>query len=330
MRYGFNALWMFASRGQQPDEPDMKMLDFMAVHGLNYIRFPTDYRFWTEGTNYAEPDEGVLTILDGYVEAARSRGLHVSLNLHRGPGYCINYNNLETYNLWVDREAQDGFVAIWTNFARRYSAIPASDLSFDLINEPPAVGQYQMTRGAHESIMRRAIEAIREVSPTRPITVDGLASGNIPMPELVDAGVTQSCRGYTPFPISHHKAAWADTEGLPDPVWPGLEWNGTRWDKEALRRHYRPWLEVESAGSPIHVGEFGCFNKTDDTVAMAWLRDLLSLYKEYRWGYAMWNFKGPFGVVEHGRPGSRYEIYKGYRIDRELFELFLSCRCSTT
>jgi endoglucanase len=59
---------------------------------------------------------------------------------------------------------------------------------------------------------------------------------------------------------------------------------------------------------------------------MAWFRDLFVLYHEYRWGYALWNFEGAFGVVEHGRPGAHYEEYRGYNVDRELFDLFLNSR----
>jgi succinyl-CoA synthetase alpha subunit len=33
------------------------------------------------------------------------------------------------------------------------------------------------------------------------------------------------------------------------------------------------------------------------------------------------NNRGPFGIVEHGRPGTSYEDYKGFRVDRRLLEL---------
>jgi len=341
MHYGFNALWMFVDFGKPAPPPDLKMLDFMAAHDLNFIRLPTDYRFWTAGTDYTRPDESVLRILDSYVDESRSRGLHVSLNLHRAPGYCVNQNDLESHNLWVDAEAQDGFAGIWAILAERYRSIPAEDLSFDLLNEPPPVGQYEMTRANHDAIIRRTIAAIRAVSPDRPITVDGLGYGNVPLPELADTGVTQSCRGYVPFALTHYGASWADTSAFPPPVWPGLEWADSTWAIESLRAHYEPWRDLESADAgtggskasdrgsaraAVHVGEFGCYNKTPNDVAMAWFRDLFALYHEYRWGYALWNFEGAFGVVEHGRPGARYEDYRGYKVDRELLGLFLDSR----
>jgi hypothetical protein len=40
----------------------------------------------------------------------------------------------------------------------------------------------------------------------------------------------------------------------------------------------------------------------------------------------MWNFKGPFGIIEHGRAGAKFEEYHGYPVDRALFELYLENR----
>lgn len=45
--YGFNMLYMFSCHGQIPDAVDDRELDFIAKHGFNFIRIPTDYRFWT-------------------------------------------------------------------------------------------------------------------------------------------------------------------------------------------------------------------------------------------------------------------------------------------
>ena len=52
------------------------------------------------------------------------------------------------------------------------------------------------------------------------------------------------------------------------------------------------WKPLEAKGVAIHVGEFGCFNKTPHDVALAWLGDCLSLWKEAGWGFAMWNLRG--------------------------------------
>jgi endoglucanase len=327
-RYGFNFQWMYVwQEGKKPEEADERALEFLAEMGFNFVRIPLDYRFWTDDFEYFQPDESVLAYLDSYLKACQERGIHLSINLHRAPGYCINRNDLERDNLWQDQLAQDAFIYQWEMFSKRYQGVPAEELSFDLVNEPPSVGQYGMSREIHASIMERTVNAIREIDPEREIVIDGLAGGNLAMPELTDLGVIHSGRGYQPMAVTHYLANWVeDCMKLPEPVYPGTKWSGYTWDKEALREYYQPWLEVQAEGVKVHIGEFGCYNRTPNQVALRWFKDLLSLYQEFSWGYSLWNFKGPFGVVEHGRPGAMYEMYHGFKVDRELLELLLENR----
>jgi hypothetical protein len=59
---------------------------------------------------------------------------------------------------------------------------------------------------------------------------------------------------------------------------------------------------------------------------MRWLTDLLGVYRDFGWGYALWQFRGPFGIVEHGRPGARTEWIGGYHVDRGMLDLLLENR----
>lgn len=330
-KYGFNFLWMFIwHEGQNPQEPNEKELDFVAEEGFNFVRVPTDYRYWIRDFDYHNPNEQVFEYIDSYLEACMERELHMCLNIHRAPGYCINRNDIEKHNLWLDSAAQEGFIFQWETFAKRYKGIPNQYLSFDLINEPPNIGQYGLTRENHADLMRRTAESIRAIDPERQIVIDGLGGGNIAMPELVDLGAVHSGRGYQPMAVTHYQASWwSDSADLPIPVYPGTNWAGTVWDKDTIRTYYEPWLAVQSQGVEVHIGEFGCYNKTPNDVALRWFSDLLSLYSEFGWGYSLWNFKGPFGIVEHGRPGVVYENYKGFKVDRELLEIYKAHRISS-
>jgi endoglucanase len=329
--YGFNFLWAYGwSEGRTPQPPDERALDFLAATGFNFVRIPTDYRFWIRDWDYFHPDEAVFEHYDGYLAACRARGFQMSLNLHRGPGYCINGNHLERHNLWTDAVAQDGFVFQWETFARRYTGVPNESLSFDLLNEPPSIGQYGLTREGHAALMRRAVAAIRAIDPEREIVIDGLGGGHLAMPELADLGVIHSGRGYQPMPVSHYKAGWWDgSTAAPAPEYPGQVWEGRIWDRESLADFYRPWREVEAAGARVHIGECGCYNKTPNDIALRWLSDLFGLFGEWGWGYALWNFAGDFGIVEHGRPGAVYERMQGYDVDRALLDLLIDNRTKT-
>jgi endoglucanase len=321
--FGFNFLWMY-NASHPPESADEKALDFIARRGFNFVRVPTNYWFWTRDFDYDHPDESVLAMIDGYLKAVSSRGMHLSLNLHRAPGYCINSPEKERHNLWTDAIAQEAFVATWERFARRYKGVPPDQLSFDLLNEPPEVGQRGFTREIHENLMRRTVAAIRAIDPTRMIVLDGIGGGHLAMPELADLGVVHSGRGYQPMPVSHFEANWwSGSKGLSSPVYPGTIWEGRVWDRQTLREFYQPWRDVQGQGVRVHIGEFGCHNRTPNDVALRWFEDLFSVFREFGWGYGLWNFEGQFGIVEHGRPGAVYEEIDGYRVDRQLLELML-------
>ncbi len=328
LHYGFNFLWMF-SRNQWnplPAEPNLAELDFVAEEGFNFVRIPTDYTFWTRDFDYTHPDEKILAYIDRYIDACRERGLHACLNIHRAPGYCINRPDLEKHNLWRDEEAQEGFLFLWRYFAEKYKGISSKELSFDLVNEPSnQPPTHPCTRDDHEALIRRTIAAIREIDPDREIEIDGFDGGGTALPELWDAGVIHSGRGYEPFPISHYKAEWVRWNGeWPTPQWPLPGGDGTYKDIDALRAYYQPWKEVEARGVQVHIGEFGCYNKIPNPVALAWLADLMKVFKENRWGYSLWNFKGSFGIIDHGRPDTKWEDYKGFKVDREMLEIYKS------
>ncbi len=321
--YGFNFLWMYVKRdeNQKPLKPNLNELDFIAKEGFNFVRIPTDYHFWTNGFNYTEIDESVIEYLDEYIKECNKRGLHVSLNIHRAPGYCINWPEREKHNLWKDKEAQDGFKFIWQYFAKRYKGISSKDLSFDLVNEPASIEPtHPCTREDHEKVIRSTISAIREIDPDRQIVIDGFDGGGSALPEMADLGdknVIHSGRGYEPFEITHHKAEWVSwMKGRELP-----EYKGGEESREHLREFYKPWREVQSKGVPVHIGEFGCYNKIHNDIALRWLADILSVYKQYGWGFSLWNFKGDFGVAEHGREGAVYEEIDGIKIDRKMLDL---------
>jgi hypothetical protein len=204
--------------------------------------------------------------------------------------------------------------------------VSGAQLSFDLVNEPPAIGQDGLTRENHAALIRRTVSAIRAIDPARPLVIDGLDGGNLAMPELADLGVTHSTRGYAPYPVSHWGATWWEGWRPGDaPRWPG-SLRGQGWTKDDLREFYAPWLAVERAGAQVHVGEFGCYRETPNADALRWLADLLELFHEFGWGFALWNFEGPFGIVDHGRPGARFEPRDGYLVDVDLLELLRAAR----
>jgi hypothetical protein len=325
MHYGFNFPWMFAPENGKPPTPvDRRALDFMAAQGFNYARFPLHYHFWSKPGVYALPDDQTAALIDGYVNESVARGIHAVINLHQAPGYSVSTarHATEIHNLWRDPEPQAAFIKYWEYFADRYRHLPANAVSFNLVNEPPAQGDREFTYVRHEALVRRTAAAIWAIDADRPIIVDGTHYGTAASTGLADLNVSQGVRGYLPIAVSHYGAPWEPSfASLPKPVWPGLVADGRVWDRRALRSLYEPWLKLEAMGVRVHVTEFGCFNVTPNDVAIRWLADLVGLWREFGWGWALWEFEGAFGIVEHGRPGACYEPLNGFNVDRELLEL---------
>ena len=324
--YGFNAQWAYTTTHMPAALPaDKRMLDFMAKYEFRFLRLPMDYRFWIDQIG-APINENFMKLLDSYIHESVSRGIHISINLHRAPGYCINGWEDEATNLWADAVAEDSFSFLWKTAAERYKGEHLDLLSFDLVNEPPDIGQRGFTRDIHQRVIRRITNEIHGIDPERTVVINGLAGGHLAMPELADLNVVHSGRGYQPMLVSHYQAEWwAGSKGMPVPTYP-CEYNGQWWDRAALWDFYAPWREVQAKGRPVHIGEFGCYRYTDNSVALAWFKDLFSIYKESGWGYSLWEFDGNFGIANHNRPGTKYENFEGLNVDRGLLDLMLESR----
>jgi endoglucanase len=310
---GFNLLDMFTmrSRGDFSEDDFRWIRDF----GFDFVRFPMCYRLWIEDGDDYKIHEPMLAKLDRAVELANTSGLHVSLNFHRGPGYSVNREFTEPHNLWKDKSALDAFCFHWQLMAKRYKGISRDKLSFDLINEPPSIGN-RMSRADHERVVRTTVKAIREINPDRIVIADGMSWGNEPAPELADLGIGQSTRAYQPMFISHSGASWVNSKDFPDPTWPG---HG--WDRKRLEQHYQKWADLAKMGVGVHCGEGGAYNKTPHKVVLAWLRDVLEILTGHGIGLAVWNFRGSFGILDSGRKDVEYEDFHGRKLDRKLLEL---------
>lgn len=275
-------------------------------------------------------DPKVLEEIDQLIFLAHKYHLHVSLNLHRGPGYCINAGFHEPFNLWKDKEAQDAFYFHWGMWAERYKNISPDKLSFDLLNEPAYIedmnDQYAKKGPVPGDIYRKvaqgASKVIHAITPDRIIVADGNGGGNSVIPELIDLNIAQSCRGYYPGLVSHYQASWVwkDPSKAPTPVWPGTI-DGKHYGRENLEEFYKPWIALLENGVGVHCGESGCYNKTPHGVFLAWFGDVTDILTQNGIGYALWNFRGDFGLMDSGRTDVDYTDWYGHKLDSKLLEL---------
>lgn len=325
--------------------------------GFNWVRLPMDYRFWTDSRDLLKIHEDKVVPIDRAIKLGEQYGIHVNLCLHRAPGYCILdtmdealtgiHVSKEKSSVFTDPKMLEAFVYQWTYFADRYKGIPREKLSFNLVNEPvvlpPPAEMEELKkagklkpedffsgeiarRGAadYTRVARAAVDAIARHDPHRLVVTDGYNGGTAPIPALFDTAVLQSCHTYHPIQVTHYQCEWVRgilTGKEPVPTWPIKDSKGATIDRAQLARTFQPWGELAAKGIPIHFGEMGCYKHTPPDVVLAWFGDTLSVLGDLHSGWALWNFRGPFGILDTQRAGTKYEDWHGHQLDRQLLTL---------
>ena len=318
---GVNAVSMFYSPWNKTDDCaygrylESEFILFKKC-GLNFARLPIDYRFFVSAYDWEHWLEDGLEKVDAAIEYGRKYGIHVNLCLYRAPGkvgYPADPNN--NNRIVKDSVAQEAFKRIWREFARRYKGIPNSELSFNLVNEPT------FSEKDFIHVFGETVDAIHKVDPGRFIILDGNQCATKPVPHFFNVPLTgQSFRGYAPHPFSHCG------------VWYGGARPGTvHWPKSADDKEAQ-WVVDGQAkmlakqdcipkGYPVMIGEFGCYAKMDHESCLKWMEAGFREWKKRGYGWAIWDYDGPFGFVDSGRPDAEYIEIDGRKIDRKMLEL---------
>lgn len=246
---GFNLLEKFYYSGKREPfrEDDFRMISKL---GFNFVRLPMDYRGYIADGDWNRFDEAPLRQIDEAVAWGRKYDIHVSLNLHRAPGWTVA-NPPEPKNLWTDADARQATVRHWAMFARRYHGIPSANLSFNLFNEPAGVPEE-----SYLDVVREVVAAIRAEDAGRLVLCDGLEWGTKPVGGMIPLKVGMMTRGYSPFQLTHYRANWVDGSDKWDvPVWPEIAGTGGTLISPAKKDLSRP-LRISgriAAGSTLRM-----------------------------------------------------------------------------
>ena len=338
---GFNLLDYFGAnppKGDDRSKTTKEDLKWMADWGFDFVRLPMAYpRYINYDPSKNVTSSDVLNInekavdqIQEFIFQAQEAGLHVSINLHRAPGYCVNAGFNEPYNLWKDQEALDAFCFHWEMWGKRFANVSSKKISFDLVNEPSMrenmndqfAARTTIPGAVYRKVALAAATAIRKSNPNHLIVADGNDVGASVIPEITDLNIAQSCRGYFPHYISHYRAPWVfkNPDDAPKPVWPGVI-DGKTFGRKNLEELYQPWIDLVKKGVGVHCGECGCWKETPHEVFLAWFGDVLDVLTENQIGYALWNFRGDFGVMDSGRKDVQYEDWHGHQLDRKMLDL---------
>lgn len=336
---GFNLIEIAETTLGYPDRTfddfamDIPEDDFrwIADWGFNFVRVCLNYRLWTKREALVSATEEGLAKVDRIVDLGRKYGIHVSLDMHRGPGKWEVPPREPSLNLWKDQEAVDALAYHWAILAARYKGISSDQLSFDLLNEPERVGGAEgLTLPWFEKWASTTVEAIRDRDPDRLIVIEGPRWARDYVAALDDLGLVWSFHCWDPVSLSHYDSDLGKGLSWPPPAWPmtrpaeGWPRNDDydqTFDKIGLRKHLQPWFDVAGRGIPVHCGETGGYYKVPHAVFLAWFGDFLDLLQEHNIGFGLFALHGVFGLLNPLRDDIALADWHGHKLDVALLKL---------
>jgi hypothetical protein len=266
----------------------------------NVIRWQITRNWGRAGTDrdLAEYDrwlDAELDDLDKALEACRTYGIKVVIDMHSPPGGRYANNDLAIFNEPV---YQDHWVALWEKMARRYKGHPAV-WGYDLINEPvqykpspPGVADYRESQV-------RAARAIRAIDPDTPVFIEAAewdsAAGFKDLEPVDVPNVIYQVHMYVPFEFTH-QGVNRDLKTVTYPGKIGL----TDWNKQQLRATLQPVRDFQLAYNVhIYAGEFSAIRWAPG--AAEYLADCIDIFEEYGWDWTYHAYREWDGwSLEHG------------------------------
>jgi len=320
LRRGINASQWFS---QSPNDYSAKRtssyttdadIALMAHMGFDNVRLSIDatpLEQWPLGKDGLNAD--FMARLDHALDTMLADGLAVQVDLHPEEAFKMQ---LRTSN-----QAVDHLTALWSKLAAHYATRDPERVFFEIMNEPEENDPYRWA-----GIQARVAAAIREVAPRNTIIA---TAGNysdivdlLQQHPLPDGNVIYNFHFYDPHEFTHQGATWGVpwwryTHGIPYPPTESSMSESLKEVPDAASRYSleQYWLDrwdahriralIDEAAAwgkannvPLICNEFGVFREHSDPASRnAWIRDVRTALEADGIGWAMWDYRGGFGVV---------------------------------
>jgi len=322
--------------GPGPVGPPYTQQDFdnLAAMGANYVNISHPGLF-TETVPYTL-DTGIQDNLDNLLEMIAQADMFAVITFRTGPGRSefwtfwgednvsdpqegwfapSYYNN----RVWGDQTAQDAWVEMWRYAAQRYKNNPIV-VGYDLMCEPNSneVGAYPLgdpldvwdpeefytqyggTLYDWNQLYPRITAAIREVDPSTPILIGGMAYSAIEwLPYLQptnDSRTIYTVHQYEPFVYTHQEPPTLTN------TYPGtFDADGDGSDDQVNKA----WLDsllstidtfTATNGVPVAVNEFGLMRW--EPGADAFMDDQMDLLEQRGLNHALWLWEASWPPIQ--------------------------------
>ena len=290
--------------------------DFAKVRtlGFDHVRLPLDeVQMWNaDGSR----EDDAWDLLDHALDWAEAEDLRVACDLHILRSHFFNQES--TPALYTDPSELDKFCGLWKELAPFLARRSPDLVALEILNEAVARDPADWNR-----VSGAAFRAICEAAPEHTIVLGSNwycmceTFSELAIPD--DPNKILTFHFYNPMCITHYGATWTPFGPWTGPIaYPGRPFPGgvpsdleeplrsrlvaadIAWDIGRMEQELsKPLERAAQTGSRLYCGEFGVHDKAPLDVRKAWLRDAREAFESHGIGWAVWDWKGVFGVVDH-------------------------------
>ena len=263
-------------------EADGAYIEEIKAKGFTSVRIPVRWSAHAEKEPPYTIQKYFMDTIRWAVDLALANELVVVMNMH-------HYEEI----MEAPAAHKERYLALWEQIAGEFQHYSDS-LYFEILNEPngnftPALWNEYLTEG---------LSKIREKNPERMVVIGTADWGGIAaLSELVlpdDPNIILTIHYYEPFKFTHQGAGWT---GQDLPV--GVTWDSTATQIGAIAGDMNLIKQYSKTHNvPVYIGEFGAIENADDVSRAKWVGHLRSVFEEYGFSGAYWEFCSGFGIYD--------------------------------
>ena len=289
----------------------------LAALGFDHLRIPIDEEqmFLENG----EKDMEAFGLLHDALGWCQEFGLKTLVDLHI---LRSHHFNADVKPLFTETAAQEQFYRCWRLISSELEKYPNDRVAYELMNEPVADDPE-----IWNEIVNRCLEEVRKLEPKRTVFI---GSNRWQSFETVkdlrfppnDKNLVISFHYYEPFPLTHYKGSWThmrdytgtvhypgnvvnpeDLEPLPKEIQERFKYlTNMVYNREKIEADFQQVANVaKKLGLTVYCGEFGCIVGAPEADMYRWYSDMGSLFQQFNFAHATWDFKGSFGIKRNGK-----------------------------
>lgn len=272
--------------------------------GLDHVRLGFD-QIVLEESPYTYRAK-ILELLHLFAAWCKKYNLRLVLNMHKAVGnYC---DVLEEKGLMQSKELQDRFIAVWLKLEEEFHN--DNDIVFELLNEV-----VNATADEWNRVAEKTIHAIRVLNNERLIIVGGTAWNNPPGLDYIrvydDEYIIYTFHCYAPHEFTHQQGVlqWAPlyyNRKMPYPTddieryrayhrllgFENAYCDIDKMDIVFLRKYLEPAKRFiqKHPDKILWCGEFGTIRHCNIKYRENWMRDMITILKDWDIPYCVWNY----------------------------------------